>query len=84
MEIIVVTDELRTYLIGILGDASGNVIYHQLDSGIPTHISGVSVLLGIGYIYADDGTPVQIFYDIGGQAGWDTDCPGVSFAGETY
>lgn len=83
MDVVESADELNEYLGGIQRDANGNIIFHQTGSGVFTH-SGDTATMNIGYIYADDGTPIVAMQNVDGHAGWDTDCHGVSFADGEY
>lgn len=64
---------------GIQRDPNGNIIFIPISSGYYGHPSGPSATLLMGYIYAGDGTPIQAFRNVSGDAGWDTDCHGMSF-----
>src|SRR5690554_2236819 len=50
-----------------------------------SHPSGSKATLEIGYIFANDGTPVQVFNNLGGGGdGWCTNCHGTTFADGNY
>lgn len=68
----------------ILRDPNGNIIFNPIGSGIVTHVSGSTAPVVMGYIYADDGTKIEVYQNNGGSNGWDTDCHGVSFADGQY
>ena len=64
----------------IIRDTKGNIVYvTNGDRNIFDHKSGLSVTLEIGYVFADDGTPVQVLKNIDSNACWDTNCHGTSF-----
>ena len=70
---------------GIIRDKKGNIVYASTGvSGVFGHSSGSKAKLEIGYVFANDGTPVQVFQSIDGDAGWDTNCHGTSFTDGKY
>lgn len=69
---------------GILRDANGNIIFVSTGITSVTHGSGYSTSMETGYIYTDDGAAVEVFFNLGGDPGFDTDCHGVTFAGGQY
>lgn len=48
------------------------------------HPSGSTATVEVGFIYTDDGTPIMAFKNIDGDAGWDTNCHGTTFADGKY
>jgi len=69
----------------IIRNTKGNIVYATNgDRGIFEHPSGSKATLEIGYVFADDGTPVQVFKNIDGEAGWNTNCHGTTFTDGQY
>jgi hypothetical protein len=69
----------------IIHNTKGNIVYATNgDRGIFEHPSGSKATLEIGYVFADDGTPVQVFKNIDGEAGWNTNCHGTTFTDGQY
>ena len=70
----------------IIRDSSGQIVY--VSSGLITQVSHPSDSKGkleIGYIFTDNGQPIQVFNNIGNaDKGWDTDCHGFTFAEGKY
>lgn len=54
------------------------------DRGTFTHPLGSKATLEIGFVFADDGTPIKVFKNIDGDAGWDTNCHGTTFTDGKY
>ena len=69
-------------------DPSGNIIFTPIDSGYQWHKDDDDSYRGSfmvkGYIYADDGTKVVAYRNICCDAGFNTDCHGVTFADGKY
>ncbi len=67
-------------------DTNGKIVY--VSNGITgtfAHPSGSSATLEVGYVFADDGTPIQVFKNNGGgDPGWDTNCHGTTFTDGEY
>ena len=63
-------------------DENGKVVYvSDGTQGNFTHPSGSKATLEVGYIFADNGTPIQVFKNTGGgDEGWDANCHGTTFA----
>jgi len=62
-------------------DSKGNVIF--VKNGNPqtqTHPSGNSAMMQSGFIYANDGTKIDAYKNVSGDAGWNTNCHGTTFA----
>ncbi len=70
----------------IIRDKDGNIVYVSSgQTGSFTHPSGSTATLEVGYVFADDGTPIQVFNNNGrGDAGWDTNCHGTTFTDGKY
>jgi hypothetical protein len=69
----------------VVRDTKGNIAYSTTGQrGTFQHPSGSKATLEVGYIFADDGTPVQVFKNVDGDAGWDTNCHGTTFADGQY
>lgn len=78
------TLEQHSLLGGIQRDSNGNIIFVATSSGYVSHPSGSSTSVIMGYIYADDGTPIVAYKNTGSNPGWDTDCHGVTFGSGQY
>ena len=83
---ILTKEEMNAYKGGesyIRRDASGNIIFSPIYSAELEHPSGITSMMQMGYIYADDGTPIEAYnnypYEYGGKREMDTDCHGVTF-----
>ncbi len=48
------------------------------------HFHGESAIAEIGYIFTNDGTPIQVYKFISGHRGFKTDCHGLTFADGDY
>ncbi len=70
----------------IIRDKNGNIVYST--SGKTTtcyHKYGETVTLEIGYVFANDGTPIQVFKNTtNADAGWTTNCHGTTFTDGLY
>ena len=69
----------------ITRDSKGQIVY--VTSGIIDcykHASGSVGILEKGYIFTDNGQPVEVFSNKGIEKGWDTDCHGYTFADGKY
>lgn len=58
-----------------------NFFYYEKDSNIK---SSYAAEVEIGYIYANDNTPIRVLNNKSGDSRWDTNCHGVTFAGGKY
>ncbi|WP_398453338.1 hypothetical protein AB3466_17815 [Sphingobacterium thalpophilum] len=74
-------NDLTSIIGGIQRDSAGNIIFVATGSVNVSHPSGYGGTAGMiaGYILADDGTQIIAYKKASGDAGWDTDCHGVSF-----
>ena len=69
----------------IIRDKTGAIVYVSTGkTGNFLHPSGRKATLEIGFVFANNGTPVQVFRNIGKDRGWDTNCHGVSFTDGQY
>ena len=69
----------------VIRDKDGNIVYYTNgDTAVFEHPSGGRALLEIGFVFADSGSPIMVFNNIGKDKGWDTNCHGVSFTGGQY
>jgi len=69
----------------IIRDKNGKIVYATTGTiSAFEHTSGVKALLEIGFIFADNGTPIKVFRNITKDKGWDTNCHGVSFTEGKY
>jgi len=70
----------------IIRDEDGNVVYVTDGSTADvSHPSGSNATVEVGYVFADDGTPIQVFNNVSGGEGWCTNCHGTTLAdGEVW
>jgi len=70
----------------IVRDEKGNIVYATNgQTATFTHPSGSSATMEIGYVFTDNGTPIQVLNNNqGGSAGWDTNCHGTTFTDGKY
>jgi RHS repeat-associated protein len=69
----------------VIRDSNGNIVYATTgQTGTFQHPSGDKATLEIGYIFADDGSPIQVFKNVDGGAGWNTNCHGTTFSDGQY
>jgi len=70
----------------IIRDKDGNIVYSSSgETRSFYHPSGAQATLEIGYIFADDGTPIQVLKNTSGaDEGWTTNCHGTSFTEGLY
>jgi RHS repeat-associated protein len=69
----------------VLRDTKGNIVYSTTgQTGTFQHPSGSTATLEVGNIFTDDGTPIQVFKNVSGDAGWNTNCHGTTFADGQY
>ena len=70
----------------IIRDTNGQIVY--VSSGYEkdfAHSSGSIACMEIGYIFTDNGQPIEVLKNIGkADKGWDTDCHGFTFADGKY
>ena len=66
-------------------DKDGNIVYVTKGDQIQAnHPSGSTAVMEKGYIFADDGTPIEVFKNNSMDAGFDTNCHGTTFADGQY
>ena len=70
----------------LMRDENGRLKFSEFGDPQPvTHPSGSSAYVQFGYLYTDDGTPIESFSNREvSNPGFDTDCHGVSFADGMY
>lgn len=69
----------------VIRDKDGNIVF--VASGSPvtvTHPGGRSAEMQMGYIFADDGTKIEVYQNLSTDKGFDCDCHGVTFADGDY
>jgi len=66
----------------IYRDKDGNIVYiTDGTQGEFPHATGETTTFEIGYIFADDGTPIQVYKNLdNNKKGFDTNCHGTTFA----
>jgi RHS repeat-associated protein len=66
-------------------DKDGNIVYVTKGEQITAnHPSGSSAVMEKGYVFADDGTPIEVFKNNSMDAGFDTNCHGTTFTDGKY
>ena len=79
----------------VLRDKNGKIIYNLSEKNqkyrffyyakpSDTEASYVERNVDVGYIYADDGSKIEVLKNISGDARWDTNCHGTTFADGEY
>jgi RHS repeat-associated protein len=66
-------------------DKDGNIVYvTKAEQITANHPSGSSAVMEKGYVFADDGTPIEVFKNNSMDAGFDTNCHGTTFTDGKY
>jgi RHS repeat-associated protein len=70
----------------IIRDKNGNIVYSTSgETRTFYYSSGKSATLELGYVFANDGTPIQVFKNTtNADAGWTTNCHGTTFTDGLY
>ena len=70
----------------VIRDRNGKIKYYSDGTLVrATHPSGSTAILERGYIYANDGTQIEVLKNIGyASDGWNTNCHGTTFADGEY
>ncbi|MBP5710502.1 MAG: hypothetical protein J6W84_05950 [Bacteroidales bacterium] len=70
----------------IVRDKNGNIVYSSTgEKKTFRHPSGTYATLEVGYVFANDGTPIQVLNNTAGEnEGWTTNCHGTAFADGQY
>ena len=69
----------------VVRDKDGNIVYVSTGTVIDVvHPTGSTTQMEIGYIFADDGTKIQVYRNVTGSAEWKTNCHGTTFLDALY
>lgn len=63
----------------VVRDENGNIIYVSTGENFPLSNGGPTVTAEVGYIFADDGTPIIVLKNLTSDIRFDDNCHGVSF-----